>query len=207
MLDLVNVALRTLMCLAFLVWVVRPMLFALSRREPNQGEIEDIVDSAVHSAFKSLGVKNTPPRMLPPPIQTMPVTEPQFDEAPLDADTASEAGAVHEAVPAATGLPTVTHQTTSQPEALSADQQVAEPVAADAPPPQVEAEPDPEEALRQMRDRIKQEQKKAAKPTIPAELLQDANSYEDKLVVVRMMVEQEQSRVASVLKRMIKIDG
>ena len=79
-------------------------------------------------------------------------------------------------------------------------------LAADAPPPQVEADPDPEEALRQMRDRIKQEQKKAAKPTIPAELLQDANSYEDKLVVVRMMVEQEQSRVASVLKRMIKID-
>ncbi len=195
MLDLVNVALRTLMCLAFLVWVVRPMLFALSRREPNQGEIEDIVDSAVHSAFKSLGVKNTPPRMLPPPIQTMPVTEPQFDEAPLDADTASEAGAVREAVQAEAELPTVT------------DQQAAEPVAADAPPPQVEAEPDPEEALRQMRDRIKQEQKKAAKPTIPAELLQDANSYENKLVVVRMMVEQEQSRVASVLKRMIKIDG
>ncbi len=156
MLDLVNVALRTLMCLAFLVWVVRPMLFALSRREPNQGEIEDIVDSAVHSAFKSLGVKNTPPRMLPPPIQTMPVTEPQFDEAPLDADTASEAGAVREAVQAEAELPTVT------------DQQAAEPVAADAPPPQVEAEPDPEEALRQMRDRIKQEQKKAAKPTIPA---------------------------------------
>jgi len=38
--DLVNVALRTLMCLAFLIWVVRPMLFALSRREPNQLAIE-----------------------------------------------------------------------------------------------------------------------------------------------------------------------
>jgi len=42
--DLVNVALRTLMCLAFLIWVVRPMLFALSRREPNQLEIEEVVE-------------------------------------------------------------------------------------------------------------------------------------------------------------------
>ena len=66
--------------------------------------------------------------------------------------------------------------------------------------------PNPEDALREMRERIKQEQKKAAKPTIPAELLQDANSYEDKLMVVRMMVDQEHARVASVLKRMIKID-
>jgi len=68
------------------------------------------------------------------------------------------------------------------------------------------AEANPEDALREMRERIKQEQKKAAKPTIPAELLQDANSYEDKLMVVRMMVDQEHARVASVLKRMIKID-
>jgi hypothetical protein len=35
-------------------------------------------------------------------------------------------------------------------------------------------------------------------------LLQNANSYEDKLVVVRMLADQQQSRVASVIKRMIQ---
>ena len=70
---------------------------------------------------------------------------------------------------------------------------------------EVEEEIDTEEQLQQMRDRIKQEQKKA-KPTIPTELLNNANSYEDKLMVVRMIVDQERDRVAATLKRMIKVE-
>jgi len=192
MLDLINVALRTLMCLAFLVWVVRPMLFVLSRREPNQVEIEEIVDSAVHSAFKSLGVKNPPPRLLPSvatPVASQepaPITEPNpADSAPVEQQDLTESSN-------AVDMPLS--------DVAQAALQATEP-ATEA------AEPDPEEALRQMRERIKEEQKKTAKPTIPTELLKDANSYEDKLMVVQMMVDQEQARVASVLKRMIKIDG
>jgi hypothetical protein len=192
MLDLINVALRTLMCLAFLVWVVRPMLFVLSRREPNQVEIEEIVDSAVHSAFKSLGVKNPPPRLLPSvttPLASQepaPITEPNpADSAPVEQQDLTESSN-------AVDMPLS--------DVAQAALQATEP-ATEA------AEPDPEEALRQMRERIKEEQKKTAKPTIPTELLKDANSYEDKLMVVQMMVDQEQARVASVLKRMIKIDG
>ena len=193
MLDLVNVALRTLMCLAFLLWVVRPMLFAMSRREPNQVEIEEIVDSAVHSAFKSLGVKNPPPRMLPLVVAPVvsPDPEPVPSAEPGPGDDASEAQALAPEDAKASDTP-----------ASDGPQESAETTQAAA----EDAEPDPEEALRQMRERIKQEQKKAAKPTIPTELLQDANSYEDKLMVVRMLVDQEQSRVASVLKRMIKIE-
>jgi flagellar M-ring protein FliF len=71
--------------------------------------------------------------------------------------------------------------------------------------PEVEEEVDTEEQLQQMRDRIKQEQKKA-KPTIPAELLNNANSYEDKLMVVRMIVDQERDRVAATLKRMVQVE-
>ena len=63
---------------------------------------------------------------------------------------------------------------------------------------------DAEETLEQMRDRIKLEQKQK-KPTIPPELLQNANSYEDQLMVVRMIVDQEQSRVASVIRNMIQV--
>ncbi len=193
--DLVNVALRTLMCLAFLIWVVRPMLFALSRREPNQLEIEEVVDSAVHSAFRSLGVKNPPPSLptighvaAPEPAlepELTPEPEPTSQDSPAEGDV--PAGDVLEAA----GV---------QPEAADSEPVQAAAEASEA------AEANPEDALREMRERIKQEQKKAAKPTIPAELLQDANSYEDKLMVVRMMVDQEHARVASVLKRMIKID-
>jgi hypothetical protein len=196
MLDLINVALRTLMCLAFLVWVVRPMLFVLSRREPNQAEIEEIVDSAVHSAFKSLGVKNPPPRLLPsvatPAASHQPA--PIAEQAHADS-TSVEPKALPESANAVD---------TPVSDVAQASSQVTEPAAE---PVAEGVEPDPEEALRQMRERIRQEQKKTAKPTIPTELLQDANSYEDKLMVVQMMVDQEQARVASVLKRMIKIDG
>ena len=70
---------------------------------------------------------------------------------------------------------------------------------------EVDEEVDPDEQLQQMRERIKQEQKKA-KPTIPTELLNNANSYEDKLMVVRMIVDQERDRVAATLKRMIQVE-
>ena len=44
----------------------------------------------------------------------------------------------------------------------------------------------------------------AKKPTIPPELLNNANSYEDKVGVVRMVVQNDQSRVASVIRSMIQ---
>ena len=75
----------------------------------------------------------------------------------------------------------------------------------DEQPAPAEEDVDPDEQLQQMRDRIKQEQKKA-KPTIPTELLNNANSYEDKLMVVRMIVDQERDRVAATLKRMIQVE-
>jgi hypothetical protein len=193
MLDLVNVALRTLMCLAFLIWVVRPMLFALSRREPNQVEIEEIVDSAVHSAFKSLGVKNPPPRL--PSIAVAPHTETEVPTEPPEPATVLEQPLATDGdVQPASSEVVATEEAPVNAEGLDSAMEGSEP------------EPDPDEALRQMRERIKQEQKKSAKPSIPAELLQDASSYEDKLMVVRMMVDQEHARVASVLKRMIKIE-
>jgi flagellar M-ring protein FliF len=67
-----------------------------------------------------------------------------------------------------------------------------------------DAELDPGAQLKQMRDRMKQEQKLAAKPTIPAELLNNANSYEDKLALVRMIVSQEHDRVAATIRRMVQ---
>jgi len=60
------------------------------------------------------------------------------------------------------------------------------------------------ETLADVKERIKREQAKAKKPTIPPELLNNANSYEDKVGVVRMVVQNDQIRVANVIRSMIQ---
>ena len=60
------------------------------------------------------------------------------------------------------------------------------------------------ETLADIKERMKQEQKNAKKPTIPPELLNNAKSYEDKVTVVRMVVHQDQTRVAAVIRSMIQ---
>jgi hypothetical protein len=60
------------------------------------------------------------------------------------------------------------------------------------------------ESLADVKERMKREQAKAKKPTIPPELLNNANSYEDKVGVVRMVVQNDQSRVAGVIRGMIQ---
>jgi flagellar M-ring protein FliF len=44
------------------------------------------------------------------------------------------------------------------------------------------------------------------KPGISAEMLDTANSYDDKVMVVRMLVSQDSKRVALVLKNLINRD-
>jgi len=61
------------------------------------------------------------------------------------------------------------------------------------------------ESLADVKARMKLEQQKAKKPTIPPELLNNANSYEDKVGVVRMVVQNDQSRVAGVIRSMIEV--
>lgn len=62
------------------------------------------------------------------------------------------------------------------------------------------------ESLADIKERLKREQKQSQKPTIPPELLQGANSYEDKVGVVRMVGQNDQSRVASLIRNMIQTD-
>jgi hypothetical protein len=64
-----------------------------------------------------------------------------------------------------------------------------------------EGDEDEDESLKKMRENMKKEKKK---PTIPAELLA-GNSYEDKLMIVRLVTEQEQFRVANAIRSMIQM--
>ena len=65
MLDFVNISLRTIMCLAFIAFVVRPMLMSMVRREPNTTELEEMAQLAVNSAFREQFASFYAPKSLP----------------------------------------------------------------------------------------------------------------------------------------------
>ena len=217
MLDFINIALRTIMCLAFIALVVRPMLMSMVRREPNTLELEEMAQLAVNSAFREQFASFYAPKPLPQleappsakdkktatePLQTAPtpvvLTEEeklalQALQAEMDADKLRQAELLkgHEEEMARR----------AEVAALEAERLAA--LALEQAQVQDEdEETDDESSLEKMRQSMKKEKKK---PVIPAELLA-GNSYEDKLMVVRYVTEQEQNRVANAIRSMIKIN-
>ena len=225
MVDLINVLLRAVMCIAFIMWVVRPMLMTFSRRELDHAEIEEAAQMAITSAFQAYSNNNTnyydDPQLAVYMAQNpgLPIpTEAEMAQRQKDALEKAQADEAAALLAAANPPPPeAAPEPSSSPVADAASDQTTTDVAADGTPvaeatdgallAQADGEgegDDAEETLEQMRDRIKLEQKQK-KPTIPPELLQNANSYEDQLMVVRMIVDQEQSRVASVIRNMIQV--
>ena len=225
MVDLINVLLRAVMCIAFIMWVVRPMLMTFSRRELDHAEIEEAAQMAITSAFQAYSNNNTNyydnPQLAVYMAQNPDLHSPSDEEmaqrqkaaleqAQADEVAAQLAAANPEAEVVATEGPTgeVSASAGTDPNATTVAQQLpVEGIPADATAVAVVegTEGDDEgESLAQMRERVKLENKQK-KPTIPPELLQNANSYEDQLMVVRMIVDQEQSRVASVIRNMIQV--
>jgi hypothetical protein len=214
MLDFINIALRTLMCLAFIAFVVRPMLMSMVRREPNTLELEEMAQLAVNAAFKQqfagFYAYKTPQLEAP---KDKGVTQ----SGAQAATDAAQAQAMAEPVP-------LTEEELQALEANKAylDELIkgheaemarrsdiaaieAERLAQLALNEQLEGDPadevEEDSSLEKMRQSMKKEKKK---PTIPAELLA-GNSYEDQLMVVRYVAEQEQNRVANAIRSMIKI--
>jgi len=225
MVDLLNVLLRAVMCIAFIMWVVRPMLMTFSRRELDHAEIEEAAQMAITSAFQAYSNKNTnyydnpqlavymaqnPDLHIPSDEEMAQRQKAALEQAQADEAAAQLAAANPAAEVVATEGPTgeVSASAETDPNATTVAQQLpVEGIPADATAVAVVegAEGDDEgESLAQMRERVKLENKQK-KPTIPPELLQNANSYEDQLMVVRMIVDQEQSRVASVIRNMIQV--
>ena len=219
MVDLVNVLLRAVMCIAFIMWVVRPMLMTFSRRELDHAEIEEAAQMAITSAFQAYSNNNTnyyddpqlavfmaqnPDLHIPTDEEMAQRQKAALEQAQADEAAAQLAAANPVAEPVITDSPT---EVASAEVATDAQPVPADGLSSDATAVAVvEASPEEEEAetLEQMRERVKLENKQK-KPTIPPELLQNANSYEDQLMVVRMIVDQEQSRVASVIRNMIQV--
>ena len=203
MLDFTNVALRTLMCLAFLVWVVRPMLMSMVRREPNYMELEEMAQLAVNSAYRQQFASFYLPR--PAEKSPAPMVEEVHDEAqaPVVLLTVEEQEALF-LQEQAMALRYKGHEEELARRVLVAQQETDRLALEAKALADLEAGVDDDEGddeLKKMRDNMKKEKKK---PSIPAELLA-GNSYEDKLMVVRFVAEQEQNRVANTIRSMIQI--
>ena len=211
MLDFINIALRTIMCLAFIAFVVRPMLMSMVRREPNTLELEEMAQLAVNSAFREQFSSFYAPKPKPQ------LEAPKSSTQDASSDTASVAMPAPEPVVLTEEeLQIIETEKRHQAELLKGHE---EEMARRAQAAALEAErlaklaqeqadsegeeddEDGDNSLEKMRQSMKKEKKK---PTIPAELLA-GNSYEDKLMVVRYVTEQEQNRVANAIRSMIKI--
>lgn len=210
MLDFINIALRTIMCLAFIAFVVRPMLLSMVRREPNTLELEEMAQLAVNSAFKEQFVEfyakkpvlqlesankqvieSSAPQAVK--IAVEPVVLSQQEQLALEVENARLAELVkgHE------------EEMARRAELAAKETERLAKVAQEALElgELIDAEEEGDSSLEKMRQSMKKEKKKSA---IPAELLA-GNSYEDKLMVVRYVTEQEQNRVANAIRSMIKI--
>ena len=204
MLDFTNVALRTLMCLAFLVWVVRPMLMSMVRREPNYMELEEMAQLAVNSAYRQQFSSFYLPR--PAEKSPAPMAEVVHDEAqaPVVLLTVEEQEALL-LQEQAMALRYKGHEEELARRVLVAQQETDRLALEAKALADLEAGVDDDEGddeLKKLRENMKKEKKK---PVIPAELLA-GTSYEDKLMVVRYVTEQEQNRVANAIRSMIKIN-
>ena len=216
MLDFINIALRTLMCLAFIAFVVRPMLMSMVRREPNTLELEEMAQLAVNAAFKQQFAGFYAHKI--PQLEAPKVAGAAQSGSDTEMDAVQTQAAAVEAVPLTQAQLQAQQENKAYLDELIKGHEEEMARRADLAAVEAErlaqialakaqegmaSEDDEEEdtSLEKMRQSMKKEKKK---PTIPAELLA-GNSYEDKLMVVRYVAEQEQNRVAHAIRSMIKI--
>jgi len=215
MIDWINALLRAIMCLGFLIFVVKPMLMVFSRREFNHMELEDAAQSSVNSAFQAWRVNHgkhyydnpeyaemmasnpnlelpdlsKPPEQLPPP--EVKVEDPS-DKINAGTNEDLSAGPTAEAVKTSEAALDSANQALDNPESKAEGDDTAQNTTED------------EEGMDEMKAKLALEKKKKKAQSIPPELLNNANSFDDKLMVVRLITEQDQGRVAAVLKKMIQ---
>lgn len=215
--DVINTLLMGLIFMVVIVTIVRPFVLNLVGEAASNSDMQKAAIAAVErelirkaelfEAQRADKIKyqmmllEKPEKPKPKPVvepEVKPVAEvvPEVEEIPV----AEEAAPIEEVA----DTPVDEVQAASEAETAEAttDESPAEEEEALA---EGEIEIREGESLAEIKDRIRKEQQKAKKPTIPPELLNSANSYEDKVGVVRMVVQADQSRVASVIRGMIQI--
>jgi hypothetical protein len=220
--DVINTLLMGLIFMVVIVTIVRPFVLnmvgqAASNSDMQRAAIDAVEREMIRKAelFEAQRADKIKYQMLllekPEKPKPKPVVEPEPEP-----EVVPEPVAVVEPEPVAEVQPEAV-EVPAEPEVAveeAAAETAIEDVAAEAPAEPAEeeealAEGEIEiregESLAEIKERIRKEQQKAKKPTIPPELLNSANSYEDKVGVVRMVVQSDQARVAAAIRGMIQI--
>ena len=209
--DVINTLLMGLIFMVIVVTVVRPFVLhivngAMTTEDLQKEAIEAVQQEMMRVSMVAEAQRNDQilfqqllldvpekPKHKPVPEVEIETEEIKVQEAEVQPEVAEEKSVVEGATEVSVdGVPTETVAETQ-------DGEVEDPAAESGEIVMQEGE-----SLADVKARMKREQAKAKKPTIPPELLNNANSYEDKVGVVRMVVQNDQSRVASVIRSMIQ---
>jgi hypothetical protein len=197
--DVLNTLLMGLIFMVIVVTVVRPIMLNLLTGKVNPQEVQraalESVQAHVQRATQEAAAMRTGRiryqqllLALPERRQPLALPAPSVAAEGAEGDTASAEGQVtSESAAAALADGTSVSSDGAGQTANSGQIELAE-----------------GESLHDLKERIKLEKKNSAKPTIPTELLNSAKSYEDKVGVVRMVVQQDNTRVAGVIRGMIE---
>lgn len=209
--DVINTLLMGLIFMVIVVTVVRPFVLHIVNGAVTTEDLQKEAIAAVQQEMMRVSMvaeaqRNDQilfqqlllevpekPKHKPVPEVELETEETKVQEEEVQPDATEEKAAVESATDiSADGVPTGVIAETQEGEAEDPAASSGEIVMQEG------------ESLADVKARMKREQAKAKKPTIPPELLNNANSYEDKVGVVRMVVQNDQSRVANVIRSMIQ---
>jgi hypothetical protein len=203
--DVINTLLMGLIFMVIVVTVVRPFVMhivngQMTTDDMQKEAIEAVQQEMMRTSMLAEAKRNDQIRFqqllleVPEKPKPKPVVEVDLEAEEAKAKEAAEAEAQ---VLADAAAALATEGAAMEGEALAEGANAEEPAS-------TEIVMQEGESLADVKERMKREQAKAKKPTIPPELLNNANSYEDKVGVVRMVVQNDQSRVAGVIRSMIQ---
>ncbi len=207
--DVINTLLMGLIFMVIVVTVVRPFVLhivngAMSTEDLQKEAIETVQQEMMRASILAEAQRNEQIRfqqlLLEVPEKPKPKPVPEIDLEAEEAKAREEAEA--QALADAAAAEAQAAEATEAP-AVEGEESIAE-GETDEETASTEIVMEEGETLADVKERMKREQAKAKKPTIPPELLNNANSYEDKVGVVRMVVQNDQSRVANVIRSMIQ---
>ena len=200
--DVINTLLMGLIFMVIIVTVIRPFVMhivdgAIDTEDMQKEAIEEVQQEMIRASILAEAKRNDQIRFqkllleLPekPKHKPVPKVDLEAEEVKIEADAQEFTDSLDTEV--AEGFAVEDEFTTAEGAVVDA-------------PASNEIVMQEGESLADVKERMKREQAKAKKPTIPPELLNNANSYEDKVGVVRMVVQNDQSRVAGVIRSMIQ---
>ena len=221
--DVINTLLMGLIFMVIIVTIVRPFVLnmvgqAASNSDMQRAAVDAVEREMIRKAelFEAQRADKIKYQMLllekPEKPKPKPVVEPEPEpevvpepvaEVVPEPEVPAPTEVVVEEAPAVEESIEVVQDTHA--EVADAPEAAAEPAEEEEALAEGEIEIREGESLAEIKERIRKEQQKAKKPTIPPELLNSANSYEDKVGVVRMVVQSDQARVAAAIRGMIQI--